>query len=107
MNSHLPGAIAVIFLSRRADADPEGYAVAAEAMEGRAAGMDGYLGIDSVRDADGSGITISWWRDEAAAIAWRDDPEHVRIRDRGRAVWYDSYRVVIATVERSYDWARG
>jgi heme-degrading monooxygenase HmoA len=101
-----PGTIAVIFLSGLSRTDPEGYARAADAMEAAAAERDGYLGIDSARGADGVGITISWWRDEAAALAWRDDPEHTRIRDRGRAVWYDWYRVIVTTVDRAYDWTR-
>ena len=101
-----PGAIAVIFLSGRNAADSEGYGGAAQAMEEAATRMDGYLGIDSTRGEDGVGITISWWRDEAAALAWRDDPDHARIRDRGRAQWYDWYRVIVATVDRAYEWAR-
>jgi heme-degrading monooxygenase HmoA len=101
-----PGAIAVIFLSGRSAADPGGYVAAADAMVEAASRMDGYLGIDSTRGEDGLGITISWWRDEAAATAWRDDPEHTRIRKSGRAVWYDWYRVIVATVDRAYEWAR-
>ncbi|MDH7640330.1 antibiotic biosynthesis monooxygenase family protein [Sphingomonas oryzagri] len=101
-----PGAIAVIFLSGRSAADPQGYGQAAEAMADAAARMPGYLGIDSARDADGVGITISWWQDETAAIAWRDDPDHARIRDQGRAIWYDWYRVIVATVDRAYGWTR-
>lgn len=100
------GSIAVIFLSGRTMADAEGYGAAADAMESAAARRDGYLGIDSTRGADGVGITVSWWRDEDAALAWRDDPEHARIRERGRAVWYEWYRVVVATVDRAYDWTR-
>ncbi len=106
MVNHSRGAIAVIFLSGRSDADPDGYARAAEAMATAATARDGYLGIDSVRDGDGVGVTISWWRDEAAALAWRDDPDHARIRDQGRAIWYDWYRVIVATVDRAYGWAR-
>ena len=101
-----PGAIAVIFLSGRSAADSEGYGAAADLMGEAASRMDGYLGIDSPRGEDGVGITISWWRDEAAAIAWRDDAEHARIRDHGRAVWYDWYRVIVATVDRAYGWTR-
>ena len=101
-----PGAIAVIFLSGRTGADDEGYARAAAAMEIAAAARDGYLGLDSARGGDGFGITLSWWRDEAAALAWRDDPEHARIREKGRAMWYDWYRVIVATVDRAYDWTR-
>jgi heme-degrading monooxygenase HmoA len=106
MTTPPPGAIAVIFLSGLSGADPESYAIAVGAMEAAAAERDGYLGIDSARGADGVGITISWWRDEAAALAWRDDPEHARVRDRGRAVWYDWYRVIVTTVDRAYDWGR-
>jgi len=106
MISPPPGAIAVIFLSGRSTVDSDGYGAAAHAMEAAASRMDGYLGIDSTRGEDGVGITISWWRDEAAAIAWRDDPEHSRIRDRGRAIWYDWYRVIVATVDRAYGWTR-
>jgi len=101
-----PGAIAVIFLSGRTASDPEGYGVAADAMAEAAARMDGYLGIESARGEDGVGITVSWWRDEAAALAWRDDPDHARIRERGRAIWYDWYRVIVATVDRAYGWVR-
>ena len=101
-----PGAIAVIFLSGRTGADDEGYARAAAAMEIAAAARDGYLGLDSARGGDGFGITLSWWRDEAAALAWRDDPEHARIRETGRAVWYDWYRVIVTTVDRAYAWTR-
>jgi heme-degrading monooxygenase HmoA len=101
-----PGAIAVIFLSGRNAADPDGYDAAADAMVEAASRMDGYLGIDTMRGEDGIGITISWWRDDAAASAWRDDAEHARIRDRGRAFWYDWYRVIVATVDRAYGWTR-
>lgn len=100
------GAIAVIFLSGRSAADPDGYAAVAVAMETAASRMDGYLGIDATRGDDGLGITISWWRDEAAARAWRDDAEHRRIREPGRALWYDWYRVIVATVDRAYGWTR-
>lgn len=106
MTQHPPGSLAVIFLSGRTGEDEAGYGAAAAEMEAAASRREGYLGIDSVRGADGVGITISWWRDEAAARGWRDDPDHARIRDRGRALWYDWYRVIVATVDRAYDWTR-
>ena len=105
-NGPPPGAIAVIFLSGRNGVDEAGYVAAARAMEDAAALRDGYLGIDATRGEDGLGITISWWRDEAAALAWRDDPDHARIREQGRALWYGWYRVIVASVERAYAWKR-
>lgn len=100
------GQIAVIFTSRRTAQDDEGYAQAAAAMDALAAHQPGYLGIDSARDADGFGISVSWWADEAAALAWREHPVHTGIRNRGREHWYTSYEVAVARVERSYGWSR-
>ncbi len=100
------GAVAVIFTSLRNGSDSAGYAEASAAMAAEAARQPGYLGLRAVRDAAGEGITISYWADEAAAIAWRDHAEHAPIRARGRGDWYDRYEVVVATVSRAYDWRR-
>ncbi|WP_294042882.1 antibiotic biosynthesis monooxygenase [Sphingomonas sp.] len=106
MTKRAAGEIAVIFVSRITGADPDGYAAAAAAMEVLAAGQPGYRGIDSARGGDGLGITISYWADEAAAVAWRGHAEHTEIRERGRGVWYESYSVHVAEIVRSYDWTR-
>lgn len=99
------GLIAVIFVSRRTPVDMAGYAAAAQEMGEEAARQPGYAGIESVRDADGNGITISYWESEEAAIAWRANRHHSQIRALGRAQWYDSYEVVVAAVTRDYRWA--
>lgn len=101
-----PGAVAVIFLSRRNGKDAAGYAEAAAAMAAEAERQPGYLGMESVRDAAGAGITVSFWADEAAAIRWRDHAGHSRIRERGRTDWYDSYHVLVTAVMRGYAWTR-
>lgn len=106
MHEDRTGQTAVIFRSHRTALDDAGYAAAATAMEALAARQPGYRGIDSVRGADGTGITISYWADDAAAIAWRDQRDHAAIRDRGRAIWYDSYEIAVATVARSYAWPK-
>jgi heme-degrading monooxygenase HmoA len=101
------GMVAVIFSSQRTADDAAGYAAAAEAMDAAAAEMSGYVGIEATRDADGFGITVSYWQDMAAAAAWRDDPTHGLIRKAGRARWYSRYSVAVAVVDRAYDWQRG
>lgn len=100
------GQIAVIFVSQRTDSDAQGYADAAEAMDALAARQPGYCGVDSARGANGLGITVSWWVDEASALAWRAHPEHAAIRERGRSEWYSAYEVAVAEVGRSYKWER-
>lgn len=106
MNASRKGQIAVIFISQRTADDDAGYADAAEKMEALAAQQPGYRGIDSAKNADGFGIAVSWWADEASAVAWRKHPEHAATRERGRGVWYESYDLSVAEVGRSYAWRR-
>lgn len=106
MQPNRQGEIAVIFTSRRTQDDDAGYAAAAEAMDALASTQPGYRGIVTTRGVDGFGITISYWADEHSAKAWRDHPDHARIRDTGRDRWYCDYSVTVAQVMRSYDWTR-
>ncbi len=101
------GQIAVIFSSVRTSEDDAGYFAAAKEMETLAALQPGYCGIISARGADGQGITVSYWADEDAAKAWRDHPEHARIREMGRAKWYEHYTLEVAQITRNYGWSRG
>ncbi len=86
--------------------DHEAYAAAAAVMSNLAAEQTGYLGQDSSRSEDGLGITVSYWKDDAAAKAWRDHPVHSAIREQGRGKWYESYTLHVARIERSYAWAK-
>ena len=96
-----PPYVAVIFSSVRTDGD-HGYAAAAQRMDELAAEQPGHLGIESARGADGFGITVSYWRNDAAARAWKQVAEHLEAQRRGRDEWYVSYTVRVATVTREY-----
>jgi heme-degrading monooxygenase HmoA len=100
------GTVSVIFVAQRTNTDDAGYAAAAIAMVELAAQQPGYIGMDSVRGADGLGITVSYWSSDTAAKAWRDHPEHAAIRDAGRDRWYCDYSLHVAEVTRSYDWQK-
>jgi len=101
------GQTAVLFISERTGDDAAGYAKAAAAMDALAAEQPGYRGVDHVGDAQGLAITISYWADEASAVAWRKHPEHAATREAGRGRWYRWYRLHVATIGRSYGWERG
>lgn len=106
MATHTPGTVAVIFVAQRTLEDDAGYGAAATAMDELAAEQPGYVAMESVRGADGLGITVSYWESDAAAKAWRDHPEHKAIRDAGRGRWYAHYELHVAEVTRSYDWVK-
>ncbi|WP_294394027.1 antibiotic biosynthesis monooxygenase [uncultured Sphingomonas sp.] len=101
------GQVAVIFLGRRTVGEAEEYAAAVAAMDRLAAEQPGYLGVHSIRGEDGFGITVSYWRNMASALAWRDHPVHAAIREKGRARWYESHEVIVTSIERSYAWEKG
>ena len=101
-----PPYYAVIFTSQRAATDDRANGVVAQRMVDLGSRYEGFLGIESVRGADGVGITVSYWRDEAALLAWKRDTEHQKAQRGGRDAWYDRFEVRIARVERAYGFAR-
>jgi heme-degrading monooxygenase HmoA len=96
-----PPYYAVIFSSRRMP-DDQGYSETTARMLELAAQQPGFLGVESARDADGLGITVSYWQNEAAIAGWRSQAEHSIARKRGRTLWYEHFEVRVAKVERVY-----
>jgi heme-degrading monooxygenase HmoA len=94
-----PPYVAVIFTSLRTETD-NGYGAMSAAMDEAAARQPGYLGIEAAREH--VGITVSYWRDEASAQAWKQVGAHLVAQQRGRSVWYSDYRVRVAHVTRDY-----
>ena len=101
MNSTSSGYYAVIFSSRLVE-NAEGYAEMAGRMEELARQQPGFLGIESAREADGFGITVSYWESEAAIAAWKQHMDHQEAQRLGQEKWYESYQLRIARVERGY-----
>jgi len=99
-----PPYYAVIFTAQRTKGD-EGYGKMADRMEELASGQPGYLGIESARNADGFGITVSYWASEEAIVRWKANLEHRGAQESGRQTWYAGYSVRIARVERAYGFA--
>jgi heme-degrading monooxygenase HmoA len=91
----------VIFTSRRTQGD-NGYGAMAERMGHLAAAQPGYLGFEAVRNADGLGVTLSYWETPEAIRAWKDQAEHVFAQEHGLKNWYEHYEVRVARVERAY-----
>lgn len=65
----------------------------------------GFLGIESVRGADGTGITVSYWSSEDSIRHWRDHAEHRLAQEQGRSKWYSQYSLRICRVERAWEFA--
>lgn len=96
-----PPYYAVIFSSHRTPGD-NGYGQMAERMLELAARQPGFLGVESVRGADGFGITVSYWESDEAIAAWKRQAEHAVAQDLSKTLWYESYELRVAKVERAY-----
>jgi heme-degrading monooxygenase HmoA len=101
-----PPYYAVVFTSVRSDEDAAGYAATAARMVELASGRPGFLGIESARDANGVGITVSYWSSLDGIRAWHADAEHRLAQAQGRVKWYARFRLRVCRVEREYDFAR-
>lgn len=95
-----PPYYAAIFSSRRTP-DDAGYAAMAERMVELARQQPSFLGAESARDADGFGITVSYWISEEAIAQWKAQAEHVAAQERGKREWYAHYELRVAKVERA------
>jgi heme-degrading monooxygenase HmoA len=93
-----PPYYAVIFTSIRREGD-EAYEETARHMLELAAEQPGFLGVESVRDASGVGITVSYWESLEAVRAWGRHLVHREAQARGRAEWYEQFRLRICRVE--------
>ncbi|MEE9494694.1 MAG: antibiotic biosynthesis monooxygenase [Gammaproteobacteria bacterium] len=96
------GGYAVIFSSSRTDTENESYRETAERMLSLAAQQPGFLGVESVRETTGDGITVSYWSDLASIEAWKNNAEHRVARQHGREHWYQSFNVRICKIEKEY-----
>lgn len=95
-----PPYYAVIFTSARTEGE-RGYATMAEKMVQLATQQPGFLGVETVRGADGAGITVSYWNSEHAIADWKQHAEHQVAQRLGREVWYADFALRVAKVERA------
>ena len=95
----------VLFKIRtRDDVDVAEYGAAFLRMMELVQTIPGYVSFDGYTGEDGSELAVAMFEDEGAIEAWRDQPEHVATRKRGKEEFFASYDITIATVSRRYDW---
>ena len=96
--------IAVIFEVIPAPGQHQRYLDTAAALRPLLEGIDGFVSIERFRSlADPDKIlSLSFFRDEAAVIAWRNTEAHRAAQDMGRGGVFRDYRLRVASVLRDY-----
>ncbi|NOX40426.1 MAG: antibiotic biosynthesis monooxygenase [Alphaproteobacteria bacterium] len=101
-----PPYYAVIFTAT-VNSDTAGYDLMATKMSQLAARQPGYIGVEHSRNAQGLGITVSYWQDEDALAAWKAEAGHLLAQKMGKTCWYKYYTLRVAKVERAYSGPEG
>lgn len=89
----------------REDVDAAEYQRTSERMVELVSGMPGFRSIEGFTGEDGRELAIAYFDSDEAVQAWRDHPEHVHTRERGRTEFFDAYDITVAEVIRHYDWS--
>lgn len=93
------GSFAGIFTSQLKP-DSTGYTETADRMVELAEQQPGFIGIESVRDGSGFGITASYGKKEEAIRAWKANAEHQEAQKRGGEDWHPNFDLRICRVNR-------
>ncbi|MEK5232270.1 antibiotic biosynthesis monooxygenase [Lysinibacillus sp. FSL K6-0232] len=93
---------AVIFTSQRTEQDEEGYDKMAEKIDVLAQQQPGFLRVESVRNEEGQGITVSYWSSLEAIQAWKEHAKHLTAQQLGKDKWYRAYNVEICQIIKDY-----
>ncbi|CCJ07576.1 antibiotic biosynthesis monooxygenase [Methylocystis sp. SC2] len=97
-----PPYYAVIFTSQLHETDAA-YDKMAAALAQKVRARQGCLGVESVRGANGYGITVAYFSDHSAIASWKANAEHQEAQRLGKERWYEKYQVRFARVERDYE----
>ena len=97
--------IAVLFEVWPADEGSRAqYLDIAAALRSRLEGTPGFVSIERFQSLADPGklLSLSFFRDEAAVMAWRQEEAHRAAQTRGREELFRDYRLRIAAVVRDY-----
>ncbi|MFB6319466.1 antibiotic biosynthesis monooxygenase family protein [Saccharicrinis sp. FJH54] len=98
-NTPKPPYYAVIFTSVRTEGDL-GYSDMSDTIEELVKEQPGFIGMESARNE--VGITVCYWKDMESIRRWAKNSVHRDAKQKGRAMWYESYKVRISKVELEY-----
>jgi heme-degrading monooxygenase HmoA len=82
----------------------EDYLGIAAGLRSELAKADGFISVERFSSLTQKGklLSISFWRDAAAVVAWRQDRKHRKAQAKGRGELFADYRLTVAQVERQY-----
>jgi heme-degrading monooxygenase HmoA len=98
------GMIAVIFEVWPAQGRKDDYLAIAAALRAELEAIDGFISVERFQSITEPGklLSLSFWRDEEAVTAWRNQQHHRASQAKGRSGIFADYRLRVAAVARDY-----
>lgn len=96
---------AVIFKSKRQDANQDIYYRHDSTLEEKIKNLPGYIKHFGIRHPDTrEGVTVAYFESLNAIDVWRKDTEHMDAKNLAKSHFYENYQVEITEVIDSYGW---
>jgi len=96
---------AVIFKSKRQDANQDSYYQHNDALEEKIKSLPGYIKHSGIRHPETrQGVTIAYFDSLEAIDNWRKDSNHLDAKKLAKSDFYENYSVEITEVIDSYGW---
>ena len=96
--------IAVLFEAEVTLAKQERYLALAAELKPLLCTIDGFIAIERFQSLTTTGkiLSLSWWRDEKAVLAWKRNLCHQAAQKEGRESIFSGYQIRVAQVLREY-----
>ena len=94
--------VVVLFRNRLRDDAGEEYQTTAKRMLALASAMPGFVSFKIFQAADGERLSVIEFESDDPARAWREHPEHRDAQQRGRARFYEEYRIQVCEPIRDF-----
>ncbi|MEM7508158.1 MAG: antibiotic biosynthesis monooxygenase [Pseudomonadota bacterium] len=96
--------IAIIFEVEPADGKMDTYLDHAATLRPMLEEMDGFISVERFQSLTTPGklLSLSFWRDEDAVVAWRNHDVHRKMQRMGRSGMFSGYRLRVAGIIRDY-----
>lgn len=96
--------IAVIFELEPVEGAVQRYLDTAAQLRETLMHLDGFISLERFQSLTTPGryLSLSYWRDEEAIKAWRQQPEHRLAQQLGQNELFADYRLRVASVIRDY-----
>lgn len=103
MKSVAENKLVIVFRSRlRPDVDLAALEAAGARMYELASAMPGFISYKDFAAEDGECLSIIEFSDMDSLLAWRHQPEHVAMQQRGRDEFFANYEIQVCEPRRAY-----